>query len=150
MSARRKPAHQPAPSLIAGDLPLNRLRILVPRLPYVPPDQPHQMRIPGAAPAGLVRRQQHFGSHQSSQPDVLHDVHVVTDQDARPEAMGSVKDGILAPAFDSFVLERVQDGGVGERRTVAPDVLHTCGAIETVLRAEEFFGMSPGLMWYWH
>lgn len=50
----------------------------------------------------------------------------------------------------NFVLDRVQDGGLGERRTVAPDVQRTCAGIETVLRMEKYFEASPVLLRFWH
>ena len=49
----------------------------------------------------------------------------------------------------NFVLDRVVDGGLGEWRTVAPDVIHTCGGIETVLELEKYFEPAPELLMYW-
>src|SRR6185503_15158821 len=82
VGAAGEPAHEPAATLVAAELPLDGVRVGGAVVPKRAIDYAHQVGILGAAAAGLVRREQNLGAEQRGGADILDEVAVVADQDA--------------------------------------------------------------------
>ena len=66
------------------------------------------MRASRIAAAGLMRRDQHIGPHECRRPDVLHEVVVVTDQNADADTPGCVENRVSVAAANLFMFEGME------------------------------------------
>ena len=124
VSPGRKPAHQPAAPLRAGELGGEAFRFDVAPVPQLRVDQAHRVRAARVAASGLVRRDEDLGAEQRGDAHVLDEVGVPADQHPGPGAVGQIEHRERVAADDVLALEGMElavdgEAAVGERDEVA-------------------------------